>query len=97
MEQEDRGGEIRTTRFVKIGQYLTSFSSQGVGIVGQLVFQTYFHRPFQELLRPFLAYDMVITGLEETAFENASTAHGPLSWGHFQDIPPVLVIRLKTC
>jgi hypothetical protein len=65
--------------------------------VGQPAPQTYFHRPLQELLRPFLAQGMVITGLEETAFTNASAARGPLSWDHFHEIPPVLVVRLKTC
>ena len=38
---------------------------------------------------------MVLTGLEETAFEDASATRGPLSWDHFHDIPPVLIVRLE--
>ena len=94
MEEEDRDGQIVTTRTVKIGRYLTSFSSQGVGIVGQPVSQTYFHRPMQELLHPFLAQGLLLSGLEEKAFEDAYTARGPLSWDHFNEIPPVLVVRM---
>ena len=95
MEEEDREGQIVTTRTVKIGRYLTSFSSQGVGIVGQPVPQTYFHRPLQNLLRPFLAQGMVLTGLKETAFENSLESRSPLSWDHFAEIPPVLAVRMS--
>jgi 2-polyprenyl-3-methyl-5-hydroxy-6-metoxy-1,4-benzoquinol methylase len=95
MEEEDREGELVTTRSIKIGRYLTPFSSQGVGIVGQPVPQTYFHRSLQDLLRPFLAQGMSLTGLEERAFADVSDARGPLSWDHFAEIPPVLAVRMS--
>lgn len=95
MEDEDRDGQIVTTRFIKIGRYLTSFTSQGVGIVGQPVPQTYFHRSLHELLRPFLFQGMALTGLEERAFEDSSAARSPLSWDHFSEIPPVLAVRMS--
>ncbi|TFH09914.1 MAG: class I SAM-dependent methyltransferase [Candidatus Atribacteria bacterium] len=94
MEQEDREGRLVTTRSVKIRRYLTMFSAQGIGIVGQPVPQTYFHRPLSELLRPFLEAGMGLTGLEEAAFKDASAVRGSLSWDHFHDIPPVLAVRL---
>jgi 2-polyprenyl-3-methyl-5-hydroxy-6-metoxy-1,4-benzoquinol methylase len=95
MEEEDREGQMVTTRTVKIGRYLTSFSSQGVGIVGQPVPQTYFHRPLQDLLRPFLAQGMALTGLEERAFKGSSAARSPLSWDHYSEIPPVFAVRMS--
>ena len=95
IEDEQQGAEFTSVPSVRVTKYLTPFASQGVGIVGQPVPQTYFHRPLQELLRPFLNSGMVLTGLEETAFEDSSAARGPLSWDHFHEIPPVLAIRLE--
>jgi len=95
IEEEDREGEIRTVRSVKIARYMTPFSARGIGIVGQPVPQTYFHRPMQVLLEPFLRSGLVVDGLEETAFTDASAARGPLSWDHFAEIPPVLIVRLR--
>jgi len=95
IEEEDREGEIRTVRSVKVARYVTPFSAQGIGIVGQPVPQTYFHRPLQVLLEPFLRNGLVVDGLEETAFTDASAARGPLSWDHFAEIPPVLIVRLR--
>jgi len=97
IEDEQQGEGFVSVPSVRVTKYLTPFESEGIGIVGQPVPQTYFHRPFQELLRPFLVQGMVLTGLEETAFEDTSSARGPLSWDHFHEIPPVLVVRLKTC
>jgi hypothetical protein len=94
MEHENRDGEITTTRTVKVRRYLTPFSAQGIGIVGQPVPQTYFHRPLQELLRSFLEAGFVLTALEEAAFKSAAIARHALSWDHFHEIPPVLVVRL---
>ncbi|MFC2108383.1 class I SAM-dependent methyltransferase [Candidatus Bipolaricaulota bacterium] len=95
IEDEQQGVDFVCVPSVRVTKYLTPFASEGVGIVGQPVPQTYFHRPLQELLRPFLNNGMVLTGLEETAFEDASAARVPLSWDHFHEIPPVLAIRLE--
>jgi len=94
-EQEDRGGDLRTVRTVKVEQYMKPFSAKGIGIVGQPVPQTYFHRPLHALLEPFLRNGLVLDGLEETAFTAPSNARGPLSWDHYPEIPPVLVVRLR--
>ena len=74
---------------------MTPFSAKGIGIVGQPVPQTYFHRPLHALLEPFLRNGLVLDGLEETAFTDPSNARGPLSWDHYPEIPPVLVVRLR--
>ncbi len=95
IEHEQRGAEFADIPSVRVTKYLTPFESEGIGIVGQPVPQTYYHRPLNDLLRPFLETGMVLTGLEETAFTNASAARGPLSWDHFHEIPPVLTVRLE--
>jgi 2-polyprenyl-3-methyl-5-hydroxy-6-metoxy-1,4-benzoquinol methylase len=94
-EQEDRDGDLRAVRTVKVERYLTPFSAKGIGIVGQPVPQTYFHRPLRALLEPFFRNGFVLDGLEEKAFADPSNARGPLSWDHYPEIPPVLVVRLR--
>ncbi len=95
IEDEQDGPEFRSVPSVRVTKYLTAFASKGVGIAGQPVPQVYFHRPLQELLGPFLEHGLALTGLEERAFDDADSARGPLSWDHFQEIPPVLVVRLS--
>ena len=95
MEHEDREGKLRITRSVKAVRYLTSYSAQGIGIPGQPVPQTYFHRSLQDLLAPFLAAGFAITGLEETAFRENADARHVLSWDHYPEIPPVLAVRME--
>jgi len=95
IEDEQDGPGFRSVPSVRITKYLTAFSSKGIGIVGQPAPQTYFHRSLHELLGPFLEQGLALTGLEERAFEDAASARGPLSWDHFQEIPPVLVVRLS--
>ena len=80
---------------MKVERYLTPFSEKGIGIVGQPVPQTYFHRPLLALLEPFFRNGFVLDGLEEASFSDPSNARGPLSWDHYPDIPPVLVVRLR--
>ncbi len=94
-EHEDREGDLRTVRTVKVERYMTPFSAKGIGIPDQPVPQTYFHRPLHLLLEPFLRHGLAVDGLEETAFTDPSNARGPLSWDHYPEIPPVLVVRLR--
>jgi 2-polyprenyl-3-methyl-5-hydroxy-6-metoxy-1,4-benzoquinol methylase len=94
-EYEDKEGDLRTVRTVKVERYMTTLSAKGIGIVGQPVPQTYFHRPLHALLEPFFTNGLVLDGLEETAFTDPSNARGPLSWDHYSEIPPVLVVRLR--
>ncbi len=94
-EHEDRDGDLRTVRTVKVERYMAPFSAKGIGIAGQPVPQTYFHRPLHGLLAPFFRNGFVVDGLEETAFTDPSAARTPLSWDHYPEIPPVLVVRLR--
>jgi 2-polyprenyl-3-methyl-5-hydroxy-6-metoxy-1,4-benzoquinol methylase len=96
LEEEDRDGNLVLTRAVKVTRYMTPFSAKGIGIPGQPVPQTYFHRPLHVLLAPFFRNGLVVDGLEETAFTDPSNARGPLSWDHYPEIPPVFVVRLRS-
>ena len=93
LEEETHDGRLVIKPAIKVAKYMTSFRAQGIGIVGQPVSQTYFHRPLQDLLRPFLDCGLALTGLEERAFEGRRTERPALSWDQFEEIPPVLVVR----
>jgi len=96
-EMEDREGEIVTTYSVKVSGYMTPRISRGAAIAGQPKPQLYFHRPLQVLLGACFQAGFVLDGLEERAFPaDQVTGRFPLSWsGHFHEIPPVLVARVK--
>ena len=93
VEQEDRGGELVTTRWLGVRGYLTRLTDRGSGMPDEPVSHWYFHRSLTDLLAPFLAAGMVLDALEEPTFTEPSTA--TLGWSSFTDIPPVLAARLR--
>jgi len=95
LEEEERDGTLAVTPAVKVVRYMTLGASKGIGIRGQPVPQTYFHRPLQELLRPFFDHGFAMDGLEERAFTPKASERPRLSWDSFPEIPPVLVVRLR--
>ena len=95
LEEETHDGRFVTTPAIKVTKYMTPFRAQGIGIRGQPVPQTYFHRPLQGLLRPFFEAGLCLDGLEERAFEGRRTDRLTLSWDQFEEIPPVLIVRLR--
>ncbi len=97
-ELEDRDGEIVTSYAIKVSSYMTPLVSHGAAIPGQPRPQLYFHRPLQVLLEAGFEAGFVLDGLEERAFPpDHPTSRNPLSWGgNFSEIPPVLVLRLRT-
>ena len=95
VEQEDRSGTIATTRSIKVTRYISPFSSQGTGIIGQPVPQWYFHRPLRVLIGVFLSAGFVCDALEERAFPPAGEEVSQFSWENFPEIPPILIVRLR--
>jgi 2-polyprenyl-3-methyl-5-hydroxy-6-metoxy-1,4-benzoquinol methylase len=97
VELEDREGVLLTTWSVKVSRYLTTQQRPGLAMPDQPVPHTYFHRSLTTLLG--LAFDagFVLDALEESAFPPQNRGGStPLSWnGHFAEIPPVLVARLR--
>jgi 2-polyprenyl-3-methyl-5-hydroxy-6-metoxy-1,4-benzoquinol methylase len=97
-ELENRGEDMVTTYSVKVSRYLTPYSQPGVAMQGQPVPHLYFHRPMSQLLGEGFKAGLVLDALEEPGFP-ASDAGGstPLSWnGHFTEIPPILVGRMRS-
>lgn len=95
LEEEDRGGELHETRSVRVNAYLQIPPGKGMGMPGEPNPHYYFHRPLHELLGVCFAAGFALDGLEEPAFGTDDVGNRPLSWLNFQQIPPVLVARLR--
>ena len=96
-EVEDRAGTLVSTYSVKISRYLTTFTQPGLAMLDQPVPHLYFHRPLSALLRLAFNAGFVLDAMEERSFppENLGGS-APLSWnGHFSEIPPALIVRLR--
>jgi 2-polyprenyl-3-methyl-5-hydroxy-6-metoxy-1,4-benzoquinol methylase len=96
-EVEDRAGTLVSTYSVKISRYLTPFTQPGLAMLDQPVPHLYFHRPLAALLRPAFNVGFVLDAMEERSFpaENLGGSTS-LSWnGHFSEIPPALIVRLR--
>jgi 2-polyprenyl-3-methyl-5-hydroxy-6-metoxy-1,4-benzoquinol methylase len=96
-ELQDCAGAIVTTYSVKVSRYLTPYTQVGLAMHGQPVPHPYFHRPLVTLLAMGFEAGLVLDGLEERSFPpEYAGGSTPLSWdGHFSEIPPVLVGRMR--
>jgi hypothetical protein len=94
---EDRGGEFVTVYAVKIRAYMSATVTLGLAMPGQPVPHLYFHRPLSQLLGAGFEAGFLLDALEERAFPPGyPSGTYPLSWsGHFSEIPPVLVARMR--
>ncbi len=95
IEEEDREGQLITSRFVSVCRYARPFHARGLGMVGQPVPQIYFHRPLSVLFGAFFRTGFVLDALEEPTFPPEAVPDRSLSWNNFPEIPPVLVARMR--
>jgi SAM-dependent methyltransferase len=95
IEEEDRAGEIVTTRYVRIAAYTQPQAARGLGILGQPAPHYYFHRSLSDLFGACFRAGFALDGMEEPTFPATSSSPRPLSWANYTDIPPVLVARLR--
>ncbi len=96
-EIEDRDGDLVTTWSVKVSRYMTTERRGGLAMPDQPVPHTYFHRPLSKLLGIAFNAGFVLDAMEEQAFPPENRGGSTIfSWnGHFAEIPPVLVCRLR--
>ena len=95
VEEEDRDGELVVVYALKISQYATPTTHQGLGIIGQPTPQYYFHRPLNTLFNECFRAGFVLDALEEPTFDAAAKPNRPFSWENYHEIPPVLIARLR--
>jgi 2-polyprenyl-3-methyl-5-hydroxy-6-metoxy-1,4-benzoquinol methylase len=98
VEEAPLNGEMVTTYSVKITKYLHSNPQKGVGMIGEPVSHYYFDRPLHTIFNPCFRAGLMLDGLEEPAFNHphdGSQSMRLLSWINYNEIPPVLVARLR--
>lgn len=94
VEAEDRGGELVTTRSVRVFRYIRPRQGPGIGITGQPAPQFYFDRPVSLLFGTFFQHGFVLDGLEEPVFGEDALEPGDPDYV-WTDLPPVLVARMR--
>ncbi|MDP6419773.1 MAG: class I SAM-dependent methyltransferase [SAR202 cluster bacterium] len=92
---ETEDGLIIDTYSVKISKYIQSVAYKGLAMLGQPEPQHYFHRPISGLLNVFFRDGFTLDGIEEPVFGSDTAPNGTLDWDNFNQIPPVLVVRLR--
>jgi 2-polyprenyl-3-methyl-5-hydroxy-6-metoxy-1,4-benzoquinol methylase len=98
VEEAPLNGEMVTTYSVKITKYLHSNPQKGVGMIGEPVSHYYFDRPLHTIFNACFRAGLMLDGLEEPAFNHphdGSQSRRLLSWINYNEIPPVLVARLR--
>ena len=90
----EQGNELVMTYSVKVSRYITPASHKGVGMPGQPVAQTYFHRPISAILNACFKAGFFLDGIEEPTFQGPGRNSGPI-WDNFTEIPPALVARMR--
>lgn len=93
-ERDDYRGAGIVMFSVRVREYRNLAPRKGIGIFGQPAPHYYFQRSLQTLLGTCFSSGMVLDGLEEPAFANASTNFEP-RWDNYGEIPPVLAARLR--
>ena len=93
-EDHAAGHAVRTG--VKVTSYLSPSARKTEGIVGQPEPQWYFHRPLSVLLRFGFEAGFAVDGIEEPRLPGAQPAKPGVRWDDMPDIPPILVVRMKT-
>lgn len=91
VEQEEIENSIITRSSIMVYRYSESATHLGVGVRGQPVATRYFHRSMSTLLRYCFRESFVLDRLEEPVFEH----HGCSDF-QWTDIPPVMVLRLRS-
>jgi 2-polyprenyl-3-methyl-5-hydroxy-6-metoxy-1,4-benzoquinol methylase len=96
VEESDYDGNFVQQPAIKVTRYLTPAASKGLALLNQPVPQYYFHRSFSTLFSAFFAQGFVLDGLEEPSFPPERRSPDPLSWRNFNEIPPLVVARMRS-
>ncbi len=94
-EQEDRHGELRVVRSMKVTSYLDLPLQKGTGIRGEPAPHYYFHRPLHRLLGACFDAGLVMDGIEEPTFSSPGEERRAFDWRNIPQVPPALVVRLR--
>jgi ubiquinone/menaquinone biosynthesis C-methylase UbiE len=94
-EEDDRGGTLNVAYSLKQTGYIIPAAGKGIGIIGQPVAQTYFHRPISVYLQAAFRAGFVVDGCEEPVFPEDVEKKRKLGWEAFREFPPVFAVRVR--
>ncbi len=96
LEERVNDGDILAEHSMKIYRYRTTGATRGLAMYGQPEKQWYFHRTLSVLFGAAFAAGLVMDGIEEPYLASDPTvSKRSLDWRNFQEIPPVLAVRLR--
>ncbi len=93
---EEEGGRHAVRTGVKVSSYLSPAARKTEGIVGQPQAQWFFHRPISTLFRAGFDEGFVVDGFEEPAFPAPERPKPGVGWHDMAEIPPFLIVRMKS-
>ncbi|MEL6457765.1 MAG: class I SAM-dependent methyltransferase [Cyanobacteria bacterium J06621_15] len=95
-ELVENENEFYTEYYIKVKGYLKFSKVRGLALENQPQPHIYFHRPLHVLLNTAFQFGFVLDGLEEPAFsEEIAARSNAIGWSRFNEIPPVIVARLR--
>ena len=94
-EEEDREGQVVVTNWVRVIRYKSAGMTRGTAMIGQPSPHLYFHRTLTNLLNTAFRAGLVMDGIEEPTFGPDVQPTWPPNWRNYQEIPPVLAVRLR--
>jgi 2-polyprenyl-3-methyl-5-hydroxy-6-metoxy-1,4-benzoquinol methylase len=95
LHEEEAGRHVMRTG-VKVSSYLSPFARKSEGIIGQPEAQWLFHRPISELFGSGFEAGFAVDGFEEPGFPAVETPRPGVRWHDMPEIPPVMVVRMKS-
>jgi hypothetical protein len=81
---------------VEIFRYARDWPHLSRGLLNQPQPHRLYHRSLSSLLNACFTAGFVMDGLEEPCFPEDLRTRSPFSWAKREDIPPALIVRLRS-
>jgi hypothetical protein len=95
IDEEDTGRHIVRSG-VKVSSYLSPVARKTEGITGQPEPHWVFHRPIQVLFKAGFSAGFIVDGLEEPGFAMTASGKPGVRWADMPEIPPMMVVRMRS-
>lgn len=89
-------GAAEQTYGVEVTRYAADWPHRSRGILGQPEPHWIYHRSLSTLLAECFRAGFVVDGLLEPTFKPDTRARSPFSWARRPDVPPAIVVRMRT-
>ncbi len=94
-ERLTSGGRTERSFSLSISRYKTAAIYKSVAMESQPELQLIFHRSISDIFNVCFDSGLILDGIEEPVFDGNVELPDFLSWFNFEDIPPVLIARMR--